>query len=259
MFTRFNGRVSICVLLLLGNTKCSWGWGHHYWPLILTSCNYLAGKQDKVFIKIRTRGLLFHCCLFRTLKHAHFWHQTRLSLLIKVVCPEELWSSLCRSSTQIDQGCLSWPTTPFLKWPSNFQSGKKTQFNRNSSIFSRWGEAWGGEGRPERGEGRVLIKKSGSSTRGRVCLQSKVFICLNQTPSWCDLRNERGNREIMHSGKKESQKKGWGGGADGWTWKEERNRQFIQRAVVKEFGGQMCVWICAGELLFEGTKVSVCS
>lgn len=245
MFTHFNGHVSICVLLLLGNAKCSWGWGHHYWPLILTSCNYLAGKQDKVFIKIRTRGLLFHCCLFRTLKHAHVWHQTRLSLLIKVVCPEELWSSLCRSSTQIDQGCLSWPHHPFSQVAEQLPVREKDTVQSKLFYFVSVGRGMGRGGTArERGrqgsyqeEWEQHKRKSLSTKQRAEREENEVFICLNQTPSWCDLRNERGNREIMHSGKKESQKKGWGGGADGWTWKEERNRQFIQRAVVKEFGG----------------------
>lgn len=98
----------------------------------------LAEEKDPV--KIRNRGLLCHCCCFITLKYAHFWHKTRLSLLITAVFPKDftwcqgLWSSLCRSSTQITPVFLPPPLHlslfPFLKCLSNFLVWEK----RHSSI-----------------------------------------------------------------------------------------------------------------------------
>lgn len=123
-----------------------------------------------------------------------------------------------------DQGCLSWPRHPFSQVAEQLPVWEKTQFNRKLffSTLSQWGEEWGGEGRPKRGEGRVLIKKSGSSARGRVCPQSKeqregekeeVFTCLNKTPSWCDLRHEWATEKLCTA----ERRKVGGGGADGWT------------------------------------------
>lgn len=46
-----------------------------------------------------------------------------------------------------------------------------------------------------------------------------------QSPSWFDLRHKRGNREVMHNGKKESPKKGRERGR--WTDMKRREKQTI--------------------------------
>lgn len=102
---------------------------------------------------------MFHCCVFITLKYAHFWHKTRQSLLITDVFLKDftwcqgLWSSLCRSSTQISPVFLAPPLQlslfPFVKCLSNFLVWEKTQFNQNFSFCClSEGEEWGGRDAP---------------------------------------------------------------------------------------------------------------
>lgn len=152
----------------------------------------LFGRETRPCLKIRNRGLLFHCCWFMTLKHGYFWHKPGLGLLIKVVCPEdcawckELWSSLCRSSTQITPVFLGPP--PFSQVPEQLPVWEKTQFNQNSSFCClSEGEEWGGEGQTKRGEskeGRVVCK-------GRVLIKEEEWVSL--------LTNQRADREKKRS------------------------------------------------------------
>lgn len=93
------------------NFSCDWC--HYYWPLILTSCNYLAGGgQNNVRKKkIRNRDLLFYCWYIKT---RTLWLKMRPSLLIRAVCPEDCtWCQKPLSFFATDQ-----TQTPVVLGPS---------------------------------------------------------------------------------------------------------------------------------------------
>lgn len=202
----------------------------------------LFGRGTRKCLKIRNRGLLFHCLCFMTLKHAHFWHKTKLNLLIKLVFAWGLQAGvrglgaafvILRHRSPPSFLALHSKSPSFL-FPSAraiSSLGKDTVQSNLFFLLSFRGTGVGGEGRTKWGEskeGRVVCK-------GRVLINEEEWVS-----TVCKPKSREGEKEALiclnrvHPGLILDTNR-----ATGKLCTMERRRVGGK----KEFGGQMYAWI----------------